>query len=165
MPQYLTVPIKVTPLVRRFLASQYATDPFIISYDQNPFASYLHACLDRFPRQDVPRRYNRLTAELVVGIPVWQARHGFGKNLSPLKQLAFNDFVRAVFLDRLVTEVRLRSRLADYSHGSIRSAIEAVYATYGITEDELPFEYALRYYTRYRSRFPAAPADFGRLVS
>lgn len=166
MPQYLTVPIKVSALTYKILQAQYTLRPFFeIRYGANPYASFLHAALDRFPVARQLRRYERLKHEITVGISVWNANHGLGRNLSPAKLMAFDVFVRQIFLERMVSEVRLRVQLAGYQPGAIRQAIEAVYDTYGITEDDLSFEVALRYYTRYRQRLPEVQHKLGRSLS
>lgn len=146
MPQYLTMSIPVYPVVRKFLAAHYDTQPFLISYYGNPFGAYLQACLDRYPTPEVPSRYYRLSDRLEVGLSVGAARSRFGRNLSPVKIVAFNQFVKRSFIDRLVSETTVRMAYGENTTDSIAHILNR----YELSEDEMPLDSAIRYYYRYK---------------
>jgi hypothetical protein len=146
MPQYLTIEIPVYPVVQKFLAYHYRTSPFVVAYGGNPYGTYLQACLDRFPTQEVPRRYGRLTGRMVVGIPLSSARHRFGRNLSAVKIMAWNKFVLRSFLDQLMRETAVRLEYGE----TLTTALSRVLERYHLSEDELSLDTLIRYYARHR---------------
>lgn len=159
--RYATFEIRVYPLVKKFLAYHYATAPFEVSNIRNPYSSYLYACLDRFDHRDtkLPRKYEQLTDTLTLGVANWRSR-AFGAGLiSPTKVSAFNDFVRQLFFEKLTAEVALHTAFG----AGLKVATQRFLDRYGISEDELPIDTALRYYARHRQRMlaagqPVAPA-------
>ncbi|KAB7728143.1 hypothetical protein F5984_20575 [Rudanella paleaurantiibacter] len=151
MSSLKTQPIPVYPVVLKFLQFHYGTGPLVIAYDLNPYSSFLRACLDRYPTRTIPRKYRRLTASLMVGMSHWEARHGFGSNLSPQKILDFNEFVKMSFLDKLVGEVRIRTECGM----ELNEAVMRILQRYELSEDELPLLTVLRYYYRHQKRHTA----------
>ncbi|UHG93451.1 hypothetical protein [Spirosoma oryzicola] len=143
-----TFTIPVYPLVLKFLSSQYNTEPFTLGGYSNPYAGFLYNSLDRYCHFDtrLPRKYSRLTAELTIGIPAWVQRYGAGAKLTPQKISVFNDFVRQMFFEKMAEEVTLRM---SYGMG-IKASVERFLNRYGITEEELSLQTALRYYARNR---------------
>ena len=116
----------------------------------NPYAAYLHACLERYARPVESVRYARLTDELTIGISQWQVRHGFGGKLSPEKLAAFDGIVRQGFLSSALLETALRVK-----HGAaIVPTLTEILARYDFTEDDIPLETMVRYFYRYRQRQP-----------
>lgn len=152
--QTVTYDIRVYPLVLKFLSYHYATSPFGVSSVRysNPFASFLHGCLDRYDTREeqMPRKYEQLTARLTVGISYWHIKKFGSGKLSAQKVSAFNDFVRQLFFEQLTREVSLHTFLGM----GIKTATQQFLDRYGITEDELPIGVALRYYDRIRRKNP-----------
>lgn len=148
MPTYVTQQIRVYPVVKKFLSFYYDTDPFVVGAGGNVFSSYLNACLDRYPKKDAPRTYERLTSTLLVGVTPWEARHGFGSQLSPQKIVAFNEFVRSSFLEKLVVETQIRASVG----GDILGTIATILERYQLSEEDLPLMSTHRYFYRYHRR-------------
>lgn len=148
LSRYVIFEIRVYPLVRKFLAHHYATGPFPLNCTSNSFASYLYACLERYNHFDtrIPRKYDRLTDTLTVGISPWVERYGNGSKLTPAKVGAFNDFVRQRFFETMAQEMAMRTAFGM----GVKEAAQRFLLRYGITEDDLPLDIALRYYARYR---------------
>lgn len=148
MPAVKTLSIPVYPLVEKFLTSQFGSDPFLLSAYSNPYSGFLYNSLDRYGYTDakMPKKYGFLTASLTVAIPTWVVRHGAGGKLTPQKISVFNDFVLQLFFEKMTTEVALRMSLG----AGLRMSIERFMNRYGITEEELSLDRALRYYARYR---------------
>ena len=145
--------IPVYPLVAKFLSAQYTVTPFRLGAYENPYAGFLYNSLDRYGHRDtrLPRKYDRLTARLSISIPRWVGQYGAGTKLTPQKISVFNDFVRQLFFEKMTAEVALRM---SFGH-AIKPSVEQFLDRFGITEEELPLETALRYYNRYRQRMKA----------
>lgn len=148
--QFVTFEIPVYPLVKKFLAYHYNTSPFEVSNIRNPYSSYLYACLDRYDYRDtvLPKKYNRLTETMTLGVASWRNRSFAAGKISPTKVSCFNDFVRQTFFERLTQEVALRTSLG----AGLGASVERVLNRYGLTEDELSLRDALRYYYRTRRK-------------
>ena len=149
MPAHKTLSIPVYPLVQKFLTSQFGSDPFLLTAYSNPYSGFLYNSLDRYGYTDakIPKKYKFLTSSLTVAIPAWVVRHGAGGKLTPQKISVFNDFVLQLFFEKMTTEVTFRM---GFFGAGLRMSIERFMNRYGITEEELSLERALRYYARYR---------------
>lgn len=145
-----TYDIPVYPLVEKFLSAQYDTKPFMLTAYSNPYAGFLYASLDRYGHMDAktPRKYNRLTATLTVGVPAWVARYGAGAKLTPQKISVFNDFASQLFFEKMTAEVAIRMQFG----AGLKASVLRFLDRYGISEDELSLDTVLRYYARYRRR-------------
>jgi hypothetical protein len=153
MASQVTYDIRVYPLVKKFLAHQFDTKPFTVSPVDNYFSTYLFGCLDRYDHRDtqIPKKFTLMSDTLSIGIAQWRIKAFAGGTISPAKVCAFNDFVRQAFFEKLATEVVMKL----YFGVGIKTAIQQFLDRYGITEDELPIEMAIRYYGRYRRKLVA----------
>ena len=111
----------------------------------------MEGCLDRYDSREhqMPKKYAKLTSTLSIGISKWHIKRCAAGKLSPAKVAAFNDFVRQMFFEKLAYEVALHTAFGM----GIKTATQQFMDRYGICEDELPVEIALRYYDRTRRKF------------
>jgi hypothetical protein len=139
--------IRVYPLVKKFLAYHYDIAPFPVASLGNPYATYLHAQLDRRDHRDscdLPKKYNKLTDKLTIGVGEWRGRMFGSHSISAYRVAAFNDFARQMFFDKLTVEVSIRTSLGE----GLKAAMQGFLDRYEITEDELPIKTAIEYYYR-----------------
>lgn len=138
--------VRVYPLVKKFLSHHYDTAPFGLDYLRNPYATYLHAQMDRRDvrdSRDLPKKYEKLTDRLTVSVAGWRGRN-YGISISPYREAAFNDFVRQMFFEKMADEVSIRISMGQ----GLKAAIMNFLHRYNVTEDELPIKTAIEYYYR-----------------
>lgn len=147
MPAVKTLSIPVYPLVQKFLTAQYGDSPMLLSANSNPYAGFLYASLERYNYIDAkkPRKYEALSSSLAIAIPAWVVRYGNGGKLTPQKISVFNAFVLKLFYEKMTSEVAIRMSFG----GGLRRSVELFLLRFGITEEELSMDTALRYYARY----------------
>jgi hypothetical protein len=144
--------ITVLPLVRCYLQAHYEVAPFVVKGGEqglNPFSAFLRAHLDQRTacRLHTPARMSELTDRLEIALP--GRRPTKRPMLPPGAVWAFNRFVQQVFFREMVQDAWLRQQVGGQR---VDLSVARFLARYGIDEDMLSLETAIRYYWRLAKR-------------